>query len=420
MTTEAARRLSGRWSQFRRIVSAEGWGGATDRARRSLANRLLPAAPPISVRNSDIAAADLEKVVEQCPACRSPEGPLTLNWVTVPAGPRSGGHTTMYRIVNHLQSIGYRNRMYFYDVNHVDLTHYERIARTHYGFVGEVSSVDRGMQDAHGLVATSWPTAYPVFNARCAGKRFFFVQDYEPDFYPKGTCSVLAENTYRMGFHAITAGRWLAHKLRQEFGMQADAFDFGCDTSAYRHEGRIRNGIAYYARPEVARRGFELGVLALEILARRRPDIEIHFYGDRISRMPFRFTDHGRIAPAQLNALYNRCHAGLSLSLTNVSLVPHEMLASGCIPVVNDAQQNRMVLDNPYVQYARLEPHALASALQHVIERQDLEHFSRDAAGSVRENSWDDAGATVDMIFRRAFGMEGTAMPTPRVQPSQI
>ena len=50
------------------------------------------------------------------------------------------------------------------------------------------------------------------------------------------------------------------------------------------------------------------------------------------------------------------------LSATNVSLVPHEMLAAGCIPVVNDAEHNRMVLDNAHVAYAPATPFELAAS----------------------------------------------------------
>ena len=45
--------------------------------------------------------------------------------------------------------------------------------------------------------------------------------------------------------------------------------------------------------------------------------------------MPFPAVNHGRITPAELAALYNRCTAGLTLSFTNVSLVPDELLACG-------------------------------------------------------------------------------------------
>jgi O-antigen biosynthesis protein len=256
---------------------------------------------------------------------------------------------------------------------------------------------------AHAAVTTSWPTAYPVFNFACAGKRFYFVQDFEPLFYPTGSLSFLAENTYRMGFHAITAGRWLAQKLSAEFGMSADSFEFGCDTSRYyRLPDTPRSGVVFYARPEAARRGFELGIMAIEMFAAAHPEID-HFYGEKMGRLPFRFIDHGRIAPEELNSIYNRCYAGLSLSLTNVSLVPHDMLAAGCIPVVNDAVHNRIVLDNSFVRYAEAYPKALASELDAVVTGGNFDSMSKAAAASVRLTTWDAAGATVDTIFRRVL-----------------
>lgn len=68
---------------------------------------------------------------------------------------------------------------------------------------------------------------------------------------------------------------------------------------------------------------------------------------ERVGPTPFRCVDHGLASPTELNAIYNCCFAGLSLSLTNVSLVPLEMLAAGCIAVVNDAAHNRIVLEIP-------------------------------------------------------------------------
>ena len=128
-----------------------------------------------------------------------------LAWVTVPAAPRAGGHTTLYRIVNYLQAHGYVNRVYFYDVHNVDLDYYRQVLRRCYGFGGEVGSTRDGIADADAVIATSWQTAYPVFNARCSGRRCYFVQDFEADFHAAGSLSELARNTYRMGMHAITA-----------------------------------------------------------------------------------------------------------------------------------------------------------------------------------------------------------------------
>ncbi|MFM8905159.1 MAG: hypothetical protein ACKOIB_07950, partial [Verrucomicrobiota bacterium] len=51
----------------------------------------------------------------------------------------------------------------------------------------------------------------------------------------------------------------------------------------------------------------------------------------------------------ELPAFYNEMAAGLVLSMTKCSLLPLELLACGCVPVVNDAPNNRLVVDNPSI-----------------------------------------------------------------------
>lgn len=399
MQTQAGRR----YRQARDIVRAEGVGGISLRLRTAGARWLQPKVPIMEVRRADVVAANLSHRYQPEQPRMSPGLPVHINWVTSPPHAGSGGHTTLFRIVNYLQTRGYSNRIYFYDVYRGDHQYYESIVRRSYGFHGVVGNVDDGMEDAHAVVATAWATAYPVFNARCSGKRFYFVQDFEPSFYPVGSLSLLADNTYRMGLYAITAGEWLATKLRAEYGMDADSFGFGCDSARYRRGSGTRSGVVFYARQEAARRGCEIGLIALEIFAARRPDIQVHVYGNKLGRLPFKAHDHGHVSPDDLNTIYNQCYAGLSLSLTNVSLVPHEMLAAGCIPVVNDGSQNRMVLDNEFVRYAPLDPHSLAASLEDVVSSPDFETLSRAAAASVEQRGWDKAGSDVDAIFRRVL-----------------
>jgi O-antigen biosynthesis protein len=396
------------WRQTRRIWSAAGVSGLLNRLQAIAADKLAPKSAALPVLRSDVLAADLSKPPNvQALPLRGDEAPI-INWITVPAQPNSGGHTTIFRMIRYLESHGYRNRLYFYNVYDGDPEYYAAIAREAYGFSGPLRVLDAaGMDDAHAIVATSWATAYPVYNARSRGKRFYFVQDYEPWFYPVGALSLLAENTYRMGLHAITAGKWLSTKLRSEFAMQADFFDFGCDTASYSLlPGKRRNGIVFYARPEAARRGFELGLMTMELFASQHPDVELHIYGERMGRLPFRCHDHGRVSPEQLNLIYNQCFAGLSLSLTNVSLVPQEMLAAGCIPVMNDAEHNRLVLDNAFIRYAKAYPQALANELSYLVRQPDFAALSVAAAASVRGTSWDDAGGAVDAILRQALAVD--------------
>jgi hypothetical protein len=398
-----------RYRQVHRIWRENGAQPILDRLRRALANRLAPPVTPLPVRPSDVLACDLTVPRTWLPLRMGRDERLIVNWVTTPPaaserGARSGGHTTMFRLIEHLERSGHLCRVYLYDVYGGDATYYaSRVREVFPGFAGEVHDVTEGMADAHAVVATSWDTAYCVYSDGCRGIRFYLIQDFEPWFYPVGGCSVLAENTYRMNFHAITAGRFLAKKLSKEYGMAAEAFDFGCDTEHYHlleKEGP-RDGIVFYARPEAPRRAFELGIMALKLFAERHRELTIHFYGKRIGKLPFSYVDHGLMSPKDLNRIYNRCFAGLSLSMTNVSLVPHEMLAAGCIPVVNDAEHNRAVLDNPFVRYASPTPHALAAALDDVVATKDFAALAASASASVSSASWEAAGAVVQQCIRR-------------------
>ncbi|MEU4804788.1 glycosyltransferase family 1 protein [Actinosynnema sp. NPDC023587] len=386
-----------------RIVQEEGVRQLGARALRNAAKRLGADSEVFPVRLEDVRAADISLrkplVVPPIPA----DGSLTINWVSTPPAPGSGGHTTMFRLIHHLESLGHTCRLYLYDVYGSRAEDHEPVIRSSYpAFRGPVLDVTEGMADAHAVFATAWMTAYPVFNDPCAGKRFYLVQDFEPWFYPVGGLSALADNTYRMGFHGFTAGRYLAEKLRADVGMPADWFDFGCDADRYHlKENSRRDGVVFYARRLAPRRAIEIGLLALEIFAERHPDVDIHTYGEKIGSIGPRHTDHGLVTPDQLNDIYNRCYAGLTLSMTNVSLVPHEMLAAGCLPVVNEAPHNRVVLDNDHVRYAPATPHDLARELSDVVTTPNFAQVADTASASVSGRSWDAAGHELDKVLRR-------------------
>jgi glycosyltransferase involved in cell wall biosynthesis len=383
-------------------VQTAGLRGLLAWALSGLARKIDRPSTALGVRDEDVLGADLSSPPERARHIVAAERSFIVNWVMSPPAETSGGHTTAFRLIRHLQARGHTCRVYFYDVAGGEFSYYESIVHRVYADPStEVGNVFHGMKDADAVFATAWETAYPVYNATSAGKRFYLVQDFEPAFYPAGGTATLAENTYRMGFHGVTAGRWLAKLLDDRYGMRADAFEFGCDTDLYRFEGKPRDGIVFYARPQAARRGFDLGVMALELFTARHPDIKIHFFGSKIGNLHLDFVDHGRVIPAELNDIYNSCFAGLCLSMTNVSLVPHEMLAAGCIPVVNDADHNRMVLDNGYVRYATATPHALAACLSEVVTHPDFNVVAREASASVALTSWDDAGEVVEGVLRR-------------------
>ena len=394
--------------QTKRLLGTEGSAGVAARLADRLSKRV---SPPGSAR-MPVSLADLERVGEIVAAGGSlppalpaePGEPLSVAWVTAPPGPGSGGHTTMFRLVAALERAGHRCILYLDDQHGWSLEQHRARIRSWWPWIAaEVRDLSAGIEDAHAIFATAWQTAYPVLASPARGVRFYLVQDYEPSFYPAGSESLLAEATYRFRFHGVTAGRWLAELLERDYVMAADHFDFGRDLT-YTLDASARpdqrTAVCFYSRPGTPRRAYELAVLSLELFAKRHPEVDIHLYGLEGKRLPFAATNHGLQTPAQLNALYNRSIAGLVLSATNVSLVPHEMLAGGCIPVVNDAEHNRVVLDNEHVAYAPATPFELANMLCKLVERPAAERraAAEAAAASVDDASWDDAGDCVVRI----------------------
>lgn len=403
--------VSERIRQTGRLLRAEGASGVTVRAlTRATAALTRPGHGQLPVSREDLWRAS--EIISAGGSLPDPapwrEGePLSVAVVCGPAGEGSGGHTTMFRMLAALERRGHRCFVYIHDRHGWDIEQHRRSIRTWWPWMGaEVRDLAGGIEDAHIVFATGWDTAYPVLTSPARGARCYFIQDFEPSFYPAGSKALLAEATYRFGFHGVTAGSWLAQRVRRDYGMPAEHFDFGCDIEHYAldhtlDQGRERRDVCYYCRPSTPRRAHELATLTLEMFAARHPEVTIHIYGEPAGDLPFAATDHGLLTPAQLGALYNRCLAGLVLSATNVSLVPHEMLSAGCIPVVNEAEHNRIVLDNDHVAYAHATPFELADALSELVSRpaEDRAAVVERASASVDSISWDESWDQVERIL---------------------
>ena len=352
--------------------------------------------------------ADSRALTLAVPKRRPERGtPLTVGWICTPPAPGSGGHTTLFRMVEAVEAAGHTCYLYLYDRFHGQLSRHEQIIKTYWPNVqAQVRSVARGLEPLDAYVASGWQTAH-VLGARASlpTRRLYLVQDFEPFFYPQGAEYALAADTYRFGFRCIAIGRMVADLLQKEYNVHAQIAEHGCDTSVYRLTNPdARTGVVFYAKQGVARRGFELGMLALREFHGRNPEHKIHIFGDMCRDLTFPVTNHGNMTPARLSELYNRCRAGLAMSFTNLSLVPAEMLACGMVPVLSGYSYTRADLDNPFVQWADPSPVSIADELCTIVQNPLLS--PEDVARSVRTYSWDSAKhVCVETIEDEVYGL---------------
>jgi glycosyltransferase involved in cell wall biosynthesis len=309
-------------------------------------------------------------------------------------------------MVEGVERAGHTCVLYLYDRFRGELSRHERVIREGWPALhAEIRSTRSGLAPLDAYVANGFEAAHVLASrGSVPTRRLYFIQDFEPWFFPVGTEYLLAEDSYRFGFRPITVGRMIADILSERFGVTAAVAEFGCDTSVYRltNTGQRRD-VVFYGRRDTPRRGFELGVVALREFHKRHPHHGIHVFGDPSAEMPFSATNHGRIPPARLSELYNQCVAGIALSFTNASLVPDEMLACGAIPVVGDSVHARACLDNPYVRWAHPSPLGLADALSEIVTRGSPP--AAEVAGSVQGKGWDRAQrVTLETIEDEVYG----------------
>lgn len=403
--------VHGLLSQVKSLVRQQGPGELGRRVIRRAYQASGAAALEVPILAADIADSarlDLPEVVHR-PAAATP---LTVAWICTPPSAGSGGHTTMFRMVQALEAAGHRCVIYLYDRYGGDVARHERVIRGSWPTVrAEVKAAGALIGGLDVCVATSWQTAHLLASrSELRSRRCYFIQDYEPFFFARGTEYELAADTYRFGFRNIALGRMVADCLRDQVGVTSRQVPFGCDTEVYRRSNDgPRSGIVFYTKPDVSRRGYLLGRLALTEFHRRHPEHQIHVYGEEVRDLDFPVVQHHRLTPAELNSLYNQVIGGLALSFTNISLVAEEMLASGVIPVVNDSEHSRADLPNELVSWARPNPTAVADALCRLVEHADPIRRSRAAAASVAQDGWRDAGRMlVTIIEEEAYGVTGS------------
>jgi glycosyltransferase involved in cell wall biosynthesis len=256
-------------------------------------------------------------------------------------------------------------------------------------------------------VATQWAGAYSLMRFPRAGMGAYFVQDYEPLFYPAGTHYGLAEQTYRMGLYGIFNTQGLHDFVTGQYPMKGTWFEPTVDRHIFNaarptREGAVR--IFFYARPSTDRNGFELGLAALTRLkAMFGAKIEIVTAGE-----PWNPADYGAgnvlqnlgvLTYEQTGDLYRSCDVGLCFMFTkHPSYLPLEMMACGVTVVTNDNPTNHWLFEHG--QNALLAAPVVSSVveqLRRAITDDELRRrISQTAAERMVHTTWEDQ---VDRVY---------------------
>ena len=315
-------------------------------------------------------AARREIMYQMHPFLREDDGKKRIAWVIPHPGKGSGGHRTIIQNVNSLIRAGFECDI-FVEENGIDTseTVKAKINEWYEPCSAEVFVGFHIQKNYDLMFATGWQTIDFVKKLP-AKKKAYFVQDYEPWFFPMGDQYIITENSYRYGFTPITIGKWLSHKMQDEFQTPSRAFDFCADLNVYKplEDVKKENAICYVYQPEKPRRCDYIGLRALKIVKQLKPDVQIYLYGSLVEgTIDLECENLHIISLEQCNELYNKCKVGICMSASNPSRIPFEMMAAG-LPVVEMYKENNIYdMPDEGVLLAEPTPEAIANAIIYLL-----------------------------------------------------
>ena len=205
---------------------------------------------------------------------------LNLLWLIPDFTIGSGGHNTIFRTIFWLEKFGHNCDILICGKSHFKSKDKAKktIISHYFPLKASIDFLDnpqnfKSQNDV--IISTSFDTCYYSTSLRNDSKRFYFIQDFEPDFSAFGTYYFMALNTYAFGFHCITAGQWLAKKVKEHGALVEGYFQLGVDKEVFNVADNLNPKssvpkIAVYSRSATPRRMSELIILGLNILHKFR------------------------------------------------------------------------------------------------------------------------------------------------------
>ena len=406
--------------QRRLSLERRGGSGVKEQDAELRGKQIAPSrSHPVWAEVAELNRRGPARLVEPAPGSAERER-LHIAVVIPPFARGSGGHTSIFQMLLRLERMGHTCSIWVFDpLGRAPQWPAVLRRRVVEEFAPVAAPVFKGFEHWYGadvVVATGWETAYPVMLLPGCRARAYLVHDHEPEFFATSAESLWAERTYSFDLYPIAGSTWLRDLLEQRYGRSGTSFMFGVDHDVYRPLPleRHRDTVLFYAREATPRRAVPLGLMALDELRRRRPDLRIVLFGDPTpAETTFPYEHLGVATTATLARRYAECSVGVCLSLTNYSLIPQEMMACGlpCVDLAGGSPEAEFGKDGP-VELADPDPIAIADAVEALLRdpdrwRRRSEAGIEFAAGA----TWERAAMQVEEGLREALRER---QPSPR------
>lgn len=306
---------------------------------------------------------DIKKSKEAI-SVKLPQKIKTANWFVPNFGHiKFGGIYTIFRFIEKLSVEGVKNRIVIYDNPSFDVDALKKQIAANFKNLHDYEIIIFDMNNDGGdslpacdlSFCTFWTSAYILLKFNKTKRKYYFIQDYEPLFYPGGSTYALAESTYRFGFRGLVNTPGLLAAVNSRHGMEGISFIPAVDQILYRPDKSFKNNdkvrIFFYARPHNPRNAFNLGILIIKRLIDKYGDkIEVVTAGAAWNESEYglkgKIVNYGLLGSLEEVAdLYRSCDIGFVYMLSkHPSYQPFEFMASGMATVTNNNEDNLWML----------------------------------------------------------------------------
>jgi glycosyltransferase involved in cell wall biosynthesis len=280
----------------------------------------------------------------------------SVNWFVPNFAHAFGGIFTILRFANYFHvNKGITNRFILYGNPKTTVPEIKQKIKEQFPMLGSQEVIILRDYDTNCLpyadisIATFWDSAYLLLKFNKTKGKFYFIQDYEPLFYPAGTYFGLAEATYRFGFYGIANSPGINEMYKQKGGLITEYFMPSVDKTVFYPTHRELSKpseanpftIFFYARPKTPRNAFELGLAALcKVKKTYGKSVKIFTAGENWNPQDYGAQDEivslGILPYKKTPLLYQRCDLGVVFMLTkHPSYLPFELMACGCPVLTN-------------------------------------------------------------------------------------
>ena len=384
---------------------------------------------------------------------------LSITFVLrAPIAQVGGGYKVIFLLAHYLARRSHDVHLYVEPIAHLEGKSDSEIVEFCHRYFGASSAQihvgHHSIADCDVAIATNWPTAYVVEGLTNAICKLYLIQDFEPDFYEyQSNFYKNAERTYSRPLKKIAIGRYLSQLFEERDRLPVAYFDFAIDHEIFNAIGRqtsdsctsgrvstwcrswwefirtaalgrwsTRDGprILFFSRPSLKRRGYSVGVEALEKVHKAHPDVKISLYGmEEKPKLPFPYVNLGVLDQKSLSEAMRDADIHLSFSFSNISQVPFQAMACGCAVVEAKVPSvEAMVADGKNCLLAEPEGNSVADAIMRLIRDDDLRRTIT-AAGLdfVREKTWEnscnqfEAILSDSLLLREAEQQQGGSDP---------